>query len=192
MYEKMENSLEFANNKLLFMEKESDQNMFVLEKIKEIEFKMSETKDLCQIIVPEEIKHVFPIIYHTNIFRVIHKMELYRKNLISKFKDVKNEMRYIMHKWTTEESADSMQRIKEKRRLLYLMELKEQTKDELIEYKNTYNQIDELFLREMKYSESRPFFTIWKMPPKHDINTLNPAIRDYLHLWTDKSPIYIT
>ena len=164
------------------MEKESDQNMFVLDKIKEIEFKMSEAKDLCQIMVPEEVKHIFPIIYHTNIFRVINKMEVYRKNLISKFKDIKNEMRYIMHKWNTEESEDSMQRMKEKRRLVYLMELKEQTKDELIEYKNTYNQIDELFLREIKYAESHSFFTIRKTHPKYDMNTLNPAIRDYLKI----------
>ena len=142
MYDKFENSLEFANNKLIFMENESEQNALVLEKIKEIEFKMSESKDLCPIMVPEEVKSRFPIIYYTNIFRFIKKMELYRKNLIIKFRDIKNEIRYILYKWNLEtDSSSPAEKEREKRRLIYLMDMKEKTKAELIEYKNTYNQI---------------------------------------------------
>jgi hypothetical protein len=182
MYDKFENSLEFTNNKLLFMENEVDQNKLVLDKIKEVEFKVGEAKDMCQILVPDEVKRIFPIIYHTNVFRFIKKMEVYRKNLIVRLKDIKNEIRYILYKWNTTEASET-QKNREKHRLLYLMDLKEKTKAELIEYKNTYNQIDELFMREIKHASeyTQSFMRRWRKPP-HQFEKLNPAIRDYIHL----------
>ena len=182
MYDKFENSLDFTNNKLTFMENESEQNSLVLEKIKEIEFKISETKDLCQILLPEEVKAYFPILYHTNIFRFIQKMEAHKKTLILRFRDVKNEIRYILHKWNggVDENA---KKIKEKHRLLYLMELKEKTKAELIEYKNIYNQIEELFLKEIQYAESCWVFVY---PSNSHLDTLNSVAKDYLKLVSNK------
>lgn len=184
MYDKFENSLDFTNNKLSFMENESEQNAIVLEKIKELEFKISETKDLCQILIPEEVKTHYPIIYNTNIFRFIQKMEAYRKTLIARFRDIKNEIKFILHKWShSSEETETAKKIKEKRRLLYLMELKEKTKSELIEYKNTYNQIDEIFMKEIKYAESYGFFT---QPPNYSFDSLNPVVKDYLRLVSNK------
>jgi hypothetical protein len=182
MYDKFENSLDFTNHKLIFMENESEQNSLVLEKIKEMEFKISETKDLCQILIPEEVKAYFPILYNTNIFRFIQKMEAHKKTLILRFRDVKNEIRYILHKWNggVDENA---KKIKEKHRLLYLMELKEKTKAELIEYKHIYNQIEELFTKEIQYAESCTFFT---RPSNSHLDTLNPVAKDYLKLVSNK------
>lgn len=183
MYDKFENSLDFTNNKLTFMENESEQNSLVLEKIKEIEFKISETKDLCQILLPEEVKAYFPILYHTNIFRFIQKMEAHKKTLILRFRDVKNEIRYILHKWNggVDENA---KKIKEKHRLLYLMELKEKTKAELIEYKNIYNQIEELFMKEIQYAESCWVF-VYPSTTTH-LDSLNPVAKNYLKLVSNK------
>lgn len=184
MYDKLENSLDFTNNKLSFMENESEQNTIVLEKIKELEFKITETKDLCQILIPAEVKAHYPILYNTNIFRFIQKMESHRKTLIVRFKDIKNEIRYILHKWSqSENETETAKKIKEKHRLLYLMELKEKTKAELIEYKNTYNQIDEIFMKEIKYAESLGFFT---RPPNYHVESMNPIVKDYLKLVSNK------
>jgi hypothetical protein len=179
LYDKLENSLDFTNNKLLFIGDESEQNTIVLEKLKEIEFKISETKDLCQILIPDEVKHHYPIIYNINIFRFIQKMEAHRKSLIVQFRDIKNEIRYILHKWNrVSDEGETTKKIKEKHRLLYLMELKEKKKAELIEYKHTYNQIDELFMKEIQYAESWGMFT-----RRHNLlESVNPAIKDYLKL----------
>jgi len=154
-YERFEHSLEFTNNKLMFMNDETEQNKIVLEKIKEIEFKMSETKELCPILIPEEVKVTFPVICHTNIFSLIKKMDTHRKTLIIQFKDVKNEIRYILYKWNSVPigNPESPQRLREKTRLLFLMELKDKIKKELIDYKDAYNQVDDLFMKEIKYSE---------------------------------------
>jgi hypothetical protein len=84
-FDKLETSLEFANNKLSFLSKEQDKTKLVLIKIKEVEKKMAEMKDASIILIPEEIKTLFPIICNINIFSFIKKMELYKKNLIIKF-----------------------------------------------------------------------------------------------------------
>lgn len=161
------------------MENESEQNSLVLEKLKEMEFKISETKDLCQILIPDEVKMHYPIIYNTNIFRFIQKMEARRKSLIVQFRDIKNEIRYILHKWNRANcETETAKKIKEKHRLLYLMELKEKKKAELIEYKNTYNQIDEIFMKEIQYAGSFGFFT----RPPTQLDSINPVIKDYLKL----------
>jgi hypothetical protein len=183
MYDKLENALDFTNNKLFFIENEVEQNSLVLEKLKEIEFKISETKDLCQILIPDEVKTHYPIIYNTNIFRFIQKMEARRKSLIVQFRDIKNEIRYILHKWNRANGeTETAKKIKEKHRLLYLMELKEKKKAELIEYKNTYNQIDEIFMKEIQYAESFGFFT----RPPNPLDSINPVIKDYLKLVSNK------
>jgi hypothetical protein len=184
MYDKFENSLDFTNNKLIFMENEAEQYEMVVQKIKEMEFKIGETKDMCQILIPVEVKANYPIIYNTNIFRFIQKMEAHRKNLIIQFRDIKNEIRYILHKWScTNSETETAKKIKEKHRLLYLMELKEKKKAELIEYKNTYNQINEIFMKEIQYAESSWIFT---RPPEHPLHLLNPVAKDYLKLVSNK------
>jgi len=155
-YEQYEHTLELTNNKLMFMENEGEQNKIVLEKIREVEFKMGETRELCPIVIPEEVKRAFPVIANTNIFSLIKKMDMQRKLLVIKFKDIKNEIRYILHKWETNPSS-STQKIHEKTRLLYLMEMKDKIKTELIEFKDGYSQIDSLFSREIKYAINRGF-----------------------------------
>ena len=189
-YEQLEHSLEFTNNKLLFMNDEPEQNKIVLDKIREVEFKLSETKELCPLLVPEEVQHSFPVMYHTNIFSLMNKLDMHRKSLILQFKDVKNEIRYILYKWNTLSPPyeNTPQRQREKTRLLFLMELKEKIKKELVEYKHAYNQVDDLFLKEIKYAEwNRQCFHFFSCRPKkiqYDSYS-NPVIREHLDILFD-------
>jgi hypothetical protein len=70
----------------------------VLLKIKEVEKKISEMKNTAIVFIPDEIKLLFPIICNINIFAFIKKMEMHKKNLVLKFKDIKNEIRFIHYK----------------------------------------------------------------------------------------------
>ena len=97
-FDKLETSLEFANNKLSFLQHEKDKTKLVLLKIKEVEKKISEMKNAAIVFIPDEIKLLFPIICNINIFAFIKKMEMHKKNLILKFKDIKNEIRFIHYK----------------------------------------------------------------------------------------------
>jgi hypothetical protein len=100
-YDKMEISLEMSNSQLLFIENENEKNDLVLSKLKEVEIKINELKEIYNILIPTEVRHIFPIICNLNILSLITKMENYKKTLIHKFKDVKNEIRYILYKWKT-------------------------------------------------------------------------------------------
>jgi hypothetical protein len=95
-----------------------------------------------------------------------------------KFKDVKNEIRYILCKWQKNEkkneqnngqnngqkngqkneqndlSNNLIDKLKEKNRLIFLYEIKEKLKLEIIDYRNAYGSIDEIFTKEIKLADS--------------------------------------
>jgi len=202
-YEHYEKSLQLTTNKLVFVTDETEQNKIVLDKMREIEFKMSETHELCPVIIPSEVQTTFPVIYQTNIFTLIKKMDVHRKTLILQLKNIKNEIRYILFKWNStrpahdfdlynirEHTVDphegmSPQMRREKIRVLFLMEQKERIKKELIEYRDNYSQIDELFMKEIKYAElnKKCWRWFWCNPKKIQYDTFtNPVIKEHLEL----------
>jgi len=164
------------------------------QKMNEIESTMMEMNEYIQELIPEEAVKLFPIIYRTNIIKFIKKQEHHKKNLIVRFRDIKNEIHYILYKWNSSgENIDNLditphsktpQKEREKLRILYLMDLKEKTKTELIQCKSTYTQLDELFKKEIHYAETHqccvPFSVFFK--PNYTCKELNPIIRDYLKL----------
>ena len=95
---------------------------------------------------------------------------MYRKNLTIKFKDVRNEMRYIVYKWKNKGldifatyEKEEPQFVNEKKRMLYLLQIKDKIKDELMHYKNAYGYIDEIFVHEIKNAENAShFFSLCK------------------------------
>ena len=64
-------------------------------KIKETEKKIADIKETNLFTVPRSIRHRYPIIYHTNIFAVIKKIDDYKSKTITNLKNVKNEIRFI-------------------------------------------------------------------------------------------------
>lgn len=192
-YDKLETTIELSSNKLFFMTKETEQNELILNKIKYIENKLNDIKESNTVLIPEEVKKIFPVIYHINIFSFIKKIETYKKKLIMQFKDIKNEIGYIIHKWNQREInifeedvkhiplSLKTQFMKEQNRLMYLMNTKEKIKNDLICYKTSYGQIDELFIREIKNAES---FAAWIFGSyrKPIIYEPNPVIQEFLKI----------
>ena len=193
-YDRLENSLEFTNNKMLFITNETEQNAIVLEKIKDVEFKMTEIKEIAKVGLPKEIGRLFPLILYVNVFSFIKKMEFYKKNLIIQYRDVKNEIRYIIHQWNLSNQKRSSgseptynEKIlhdRERTRMSALIESKERIRNELIHYKDVYNQLDNILMKEIKYAESftLPFYPcVCLFPPsKIETHSLNPMIQEIL------------
>ena len=102
-YEKLESSLDLTSGKLLFIENKTEKMNVIITQIKEIERKINDIKDTYSIFVPNEIKRILPNICNINIFSLIKKNEISKKGLISSFKNIKNEMRYILYKWEVED-----------------------------------------------------------------------------------------
>jgi hypothetical protein len=172
-YDRLESAIEFTNNKIAFFENK-EKNDLVLSKMKEVEKKINEIKETTTIFIPNEVKQIFPIICNVNIFSFIKRIEIYKQNLIIKFKDIKNEIMYIQWKW-----GDKMEN-KQQKRLDFLIKIKEKIKDEILHYKNAYGCIDELFMREIKRADNTSLLSIWFWKKKHIDMTDNHALKEYL------------
>ena len=184
-YDKLQTKLEIANSKLIFIDNEVEQTNLIMEKIHEFEDRMCEIKENTSVFIPEELKPLFPLICHINIFSLIKKIETYKKTLIIKYKDVKNEMRYIFHKYNNINininnkdlishklsspthssphhiSQNSSEINRSKNRLLLLVDIKNKLKEEIINYKNAYYYIDQAFTQEIVYAEKNKNKWIW-------------------------------
>jgi hypothetical protein len=158
--ENIHTSLELTNSKLMLLNNEKDVSEIVLQKFNEMETKLNEYKSDNRILIPEEVKSVFPIISYVNIFSFIKKNKLYKTKLIEKLRNVKNEIYYILYKWEKQElrfgsntnhhQTQSLKKNQETQRLAYLYEVKNKLKYELLEFQNTYSIMDDLFSREIK------------------------------------------
>ena len=168
LFDNIETSIELTGRKLTIMQhQDNDATSVVLSKFNEVETKISDYKLTNAVLIPEEIKRLFPIISHINIFSFIKKTDLHRKMLIEKLRDIKNEIYFILYKWEKEEKyahkhsntplspamRANSQRERERDRLTYLYMLKDNTKNEIIEFQNTYSVMDTIFNREISGAE---------------------------------------
>lgn len=146
-YDKLQTSLELTNSKLMFIENGAELERSVAANIREFEDKLS---DIVNVIVPEDVKRLFPVICNINIFSFMRKIEAHKRGLIIQYKDIKNEIRYIYYK-----SKDKDKDKDKNKRLQSLLDAKERLRIEIIQYKDVYNSIDVEFVREIRMAEDK-------------------------------------
>jgi DNA replicative helicase MCM subunit Mcm2 (Cdc46/Mcm family) len=127
-----------------------------------------------------------------NVFSFIKKIESYKKTLIIKYRDVKNEMRYILCKSQertyntnnsgvkTSPNSSSLDIQREKDRLLYLTNMKSKLIEEIVQYKNAYSHIDNAFIEEIQNAENKKIGLIMILFGVRPRVVNNPLIQKYL------------
>jgi len=182
-YDLLENSLQMICSKMIFTDDTNEKTEFVINGLRDFEVKMTELKDIDIYFLPNSIRSIFPIISHINIFSFIKRIETYKKNLMLKFKDVKNELRYILWKYGSEIRENPMHPML--KRIDSLNEHKNKLKEELLHYRTAYGYMDDIILREIKRSDKLPFFRYFSPcfnKTRKKCTYSNPVIDEYMDI----------
>jgi hypothetical protein len=124
-YSKIHLNIENFLSKIVYV---SDKNAVYFEKMKEIEEKIHDLNEE-NVVIPSKIQTLSPFVNSINIFMAIHEREITKKRLISRYRNIINEIEYIQSKWKISNPTEKT-RETDKTRMAFLTENKKKTKDE--------------------------------------------------------------
>ena len=124
--------------------------------IKSVEEKIGDIKETNQFIIPRTIRYTYPLIYNTNVFSVIKKIDDYKAKTITTLKNVKNEIRFISE---IQKQNDNKLPKEYRVRARLLFKHKKNLMDTILFLNTAFSMIDKIFQQEITNAEIKK--TYW-------------------------------
>ena len=187
----------------LFSKDKDNKESAMSDLLKDVEKKISEIKETNQFIIPRQIRFAYPIIYNTNIFSLIKKIEGYRKKTITTLRDVKNDIMYLnqlkIKISENKEPTQNSEKIKKlkfiQKKMQFCLNQKRELINTILLLKSAFSVIDQIFRQEMEnaeYEKRQWFFIRWFCNPYKkkeryvDPEALNTFVIDLIDPFQDR------